>query len=82
MRIVSVDVEGMVGKATVFRSESGELVVNIHEPHDASWVFSPGELRGAAVWPIARQLHEVLEGYKGAAGDVADYVSVLNMIAD
>ncbi len=82
MRIVSVDVEGKVGKATVFRSESGELVVNIHEPHDASWVFSPCELRGSAVWPIARQLHEVLEGYKGAAGDVADYVSVLNMIAD
>ncbi len=82
MRIVSVNVEGKVGKATVFRSTTGELTVNVHEPHDASWVFSPSELRGAAVWPIARQLHEVLEGYKGAAGDVADYVSVLNMIAD
>ncbi len=81
MRIVSVNVEGEVGKATVFRSESGELVVNIHEPRNASWVFTPAEAR-EEVEGIAARLHKAMEGHDGTVEGVADYVSVLNMISD
>jgi len=81
MKVTRIDVEGTVGKATVLRSETGEVVINIHAPQNASWVVDHEEQR-RGLWPMARKVQCALDGCYGTEGDVADYHRIIQMLAD
>lgn len=57
------------------------MVINIHQPQNASWVVDHQEQR-AGLWPIARKVQCALDGCYGTEGDVAGYLRILEMVSD
>jgi hypothetical protein len=84
MKTTRMTVEGPAGKATLFRSETGEIVINVTRtsghPREDSWVVSSRD--GETQERFAARLQRTLDGYEGTAGDVADYLRAIQTFAD
>ena len=84
MKVTRIDVEGARSRAVMFRSETGELVINIdperHTP-GPSWVeHTP--LGSDRAWQLASRLQRTLDGFTGAGGDVRDYARLIELLTD
>jgi len=94
MKTTRIDVEGPNGEATLTRDgqdiriEGRRLVKAIEARDGRTAVVTEGfQLLGNARDPemndkVARILQATLDGYRGTAGDVADYARVIQMLAD
>jgi hypothetical protein len=93
MKTTRIDIEGRLGKATIFRS-GGEIIINASRrrgtpdkiirrgisPAEDSWVV--GTRDHAAQQGLAARLQQTLDGDRGTAGDVADYLRAIETFAD
>ncbi len=94
MKTTRIDVEGTNGEVTITRDGQdiridGRRLVKAIEARDGrTAVVTEGfQLLGDACdaehnAKVARILQATLDGYRGTAGDVADYARVIQMLAD
>ena len=84
MKTTRMTVEGAKGWANLTRREvAGKVVISIHGD-GAEGVFdlnADTRDEGSQRYAAAR-LQRELDGYQGAAGDVADYLRVIQTFAD
>ena len=93
MKTTRIDIEGRLGKATIFRS-GGEIVINASKhrgspdkiirrgisPTEDSWVVGCRDFAGQQ--GLAARLQQTLDGDRGTVGDVADYLRAIETFAD
>jgi hypothetical protein len=85
MKVTRIDIEGRAEHyATVTRKDGSDTIdITLLTP-----VWPDGNtVKASATNPdaprhIAAWLHRALEGYEGAAGDIADYLRVIQTFAD
>jgi hypothetical protein len=95
MRTTRIDIEGDRGRATIFRS-GNDIVINVTRRsgkpdatirrgigHNDSWLISASS-RTHHVGHVflARQLQETLDGFRGTAGDIEEYLRAIETFAD
>ena len=84
MKTTQMTVEGVAGKATILRSDTGEIVINVTRVRggrrEDSWVLSSRDAE--AQERVATRLQRTLDGYHGTAGDVAEYLRAIQHFAD
>jgi hypothetical protein len=85
MKVTRIEIEGRAGRyATVTRKDGCQTiditVLTLERPEGTTAKASATNeesQRYMAAW-----LHKALEGYEGAAGDIADYLRVIQTFAD
>jgi hypothetical protein len=84
MKVTQMTVAGVGGKATVFRSETGEVVINVSRatgsPREDSWTVDArdGEAQARAAVAVQR----LMDGYAGTNSEVGDYLRAIQTFAD
>jgi hypothetical protein len=81
MKTTRIGVSSTQGRATIFRSGS-DIVINITRlaRRDDSWLVNARDHAGQQ--GKAARLQMVLDGQEGTAGDVAEYLRVIETFAD
>jgi hypothetical protein len=80
MKTTRIEVEGVKGKAAI-RREADEVVIEATVGRKTkTWRFFSRIHEDQVA--MARRLQQTLDGYRGTAGDVADYVRVLAAFVD
>jgi len=85
MKTTRIDIEGRAGHhATVSRKDGGRTIdIEVLTPdRPDGFVFRANPTLDASQRYAAARLHKALEGYEGTAGDVADYLRVIQTFAD
>ena len=85
MRTTRIDIEGRRGRYATVSRKDGSRTINItvltpDRPDGKTAKANAANEDGQRC--IAAWLHRELEGYEGAAGDVADYLRVIQTLAD
>jgi hypothetical protein len=80
MKVTRIEIEGRKGKAIITRPADEMIIQAVVGRKATVWRFYSRIHEDQVA--MARRLQQTLDGYRGTAGDVADYLRVIQMLAD
>jgi hypothetical protein len=83
MRTTRVCIEGAKGTAVIARRPDSEnIVVEVTIAHRDITTLRANASDSEALWGLAQRVQHMLDGHRGAGGDIREYFRVIEILSD
>lgn len=83
MKTTRICIEGPKGTAVIARRPDSEnIVIEVTIAHRDITTLRANASDNEGLWSLAQRVQHMLDGYRGAGGDVREYFRVLEILSD